>query len=216
MIEFKKRVLFTLSIIFLISNTSHAIDFIEWGPEVGISFPQPLQLGAHLNCSGNEFFCANKVQFYSNVGYVYLPINKFSLRIFSTEIGSRYYVWDGAFYVSTGLGYRYISLAVDTSMFKIDNETVITDGSLRLNTLYLSPTVGWDFSISDSLRLGFDIGVQIPLFMTSGCLYLSNKNDGTNSDNSSFLQTNSQKAISRIAALPLPKLALIRFSWTFN
>jgi hypothetical protein len=215
--EFMRQLIRALQLsglgIALLSQTAFAVEKLHWGPEVAVSLPQPLQIGARAFCEGDEFFCKENLHAFMNAGYFYLPISSKSISAMSAELGARYFPFGKIFYLSGGVGYRAITLSADTSLFEIDDETIATDSQLNLRTLYFASALGASFSLSETLSISFDVGLQSPI-MGSGNIHLSNDNTGEHSNNSDLLRVDSDPAVSRIARLPLPRITLFRLTWT--
>jgi hypothetical protein len=187
----------------------------SWSPEAMISFPQPLQLGVDLACKGGTIFCRSELSYFLEAGYFRYPIFGTATRQVSlsgVELGVRYTPFKVPFYFAGSLGYRHLSFSVDTSQFQFDDGTGPTSGMISLNAIYLSPTVGYQVSLTNRLSLSFEVGAQIPV-TAWGDLYLLDANTGENSDNSASYDTDSSTPIGQVAGLPIPCFTLVRLSW---
>jgi hypothetical protein len=203
----------------LIPSAVHAtIESIQWGPEVGVSFPQPLQIGAQISCSGTGLFCHSRWKYYVDTGFfpVSLSSDSRKLEIFSIETGARITPFSFPLTFSLGLGYRTINFSTrDVSAFLLDGATVASNASLIFSTLYFNPGIGWEFNLSEQLTLAIQIGMQFAL-IGNGSLFLSNQSTGANSGNSSLLETDSGAPLRRVASLVVPSLTLMRLTWRFD
>lgn len=194
------------------------IESIQWGPEFEVSFPQPLQVGVQLACTGDTFLCHPSWKYYVDGGAFGVPLSSGSrnLNIFSVETGARFIPFSFPLTFALGIGYRYISFSTqDVSAFLLDGEAVASEASLNFATLYLGPSIGWDFALSDQLSLGIQAGVQLAL-IGNGSLFLSDKSTGANSANSALLATDSGAPLGRVASLVVPSLTLVRLTWRFD
>jgi len=190
---------------------------LKLAEEFSLAAPQPLKLGAEIYCTADDFFCSERLRYYMNVGYIQYPFSSSStsFSIFSVEAGTRYFPWQSVFYVGLGLGYRQMGVSANISAFQVEGETVATSANMNLSTPYLSPTLGVNISVGKSIFLGFDLGVQVPIF-AAGSLKMIDSTTGTTSDTSAVLKVTSDRAMGRIAGLIIPTVTLIRFSYYMN
>lgn len=200
-----------------VETNAWAITQVEWAPEAGISFPQVLSIGVEARCQGSESFCRTDLKFYLSGGYFRYPLVNAdrSGQLWSAEAGARYFPFSFPLRFALGFGYRSVGITADTSAFTVNGEVLATSSSLNFYTFYFSPSVGYSVKLSKKLLLGFELGLQVSL-MASGRLFLSNSNNGQDSNNSSLLDTESGMALGRVASLLLPTVTLARLTWYFD
>lgn len=201
----------------VLCSSAYGFDSVEWGPELGMAFPQPLSVGAEASCKGKSFLCRSDLKYYATTGFFKWPLviaERFA-SAFTAEVGVRYFPFSFPIFFSAGLGYRYINISTSIASFTIEGEALATTGSLKFATVYVSPSVGWNFNLSRKLLLGIDLGLQVPI-LGLGSFYLEDSNTGSNSDNSEVLKTNSGLQMNRIASLIIPKFTLVRLTWYFD
>jgi hypothetical protein len=180
-----------------------------WRPQVSLALPQPIQLGAERELDP-------RWRAYASAGYFAWPLSggSRSVMIYGLEAGGRYHPWAGKFFLNAGVGYRRIAFSSDDiSALKLEDEVLATGATIDLFTLYGSLKVGWDFPVSRTMSLGFDLGAQVAV-MKWGRLVLRNDQTGQNSGNSSDLSADSSRAMRRVAGLLLPSVTLLRLSWS--
>lgn len=202
--------------------TSPAADTssLHFKPEASLSFPQPLRLGAQMECPASIPLCLDHALFIGNLGYFRYPIsssNK-SLTIISFEAGNRLFPFTRTapalknFYFSFLLGYRRIDFSSsEISAFKVNDEVLVTLASLLMNTIYISPSVGFEYQLSDRITAGSEVGVELALF-GRGSIYLENSNTGDTSDNSTLLSLPTNGALNRVARLLAPRITFFRLT----
>lgn len=188
---------------------SEAPQGLRISPQVALALPQPLAIGA-------ETFRAHDTALrgFGSIGYVPVPLpgSGKSLSIFSIQAGARYFPWKRGFFGAFCLGYRHIAFSADTSAFKLDDVVVATNGTIDLHTVFLGSSLGAEFSLSQSLTFGFDLGLQLAL-MGSGRMNLVDSQTGTDSSNSDILAINDPSSMERVAKLLLPQITLFRLTW---
>jgi hypothetical protein len=207
-----------ISILLFPCKTQATTESIQWGPEVGFSFPQPIQVGAQISCSGSALFCDPHWKYYLDTGFFPVPLssNSRKLEIFSVETGARITPFSFPLTFTLGLGYRTIFFSTqDVSAFLLDGASVASDASLTFSTFYFGPSIGWEFTLSNQLALGIQAGMQFAL-IGNGSLFLSNQSTGANSSNSALLETDSGASLRRVASLVIPSLTLMRLTWHFD
>jgi hypothetical protein len=209
--------IFILIIFYWIYSPVYGFESIKLSPEASLGFPQGIQAGTEAFCENDSFYCSKKLKFFAHMGFFRYPLvgGERYFRAFNFEIGSRIFPFQFPLYLATSVGYRNINVSADVSAFKIEEEIVATSATMRLSTLYFSPGIGWEFSLSRRLTLGVELGVQISL-IASGDLFFEDQNTGANSDNSDVLKVQSEKQIGRIAHFILPTLTLFRFTWSLD
>ena len=202
----------------LLQPVAFAVDRLQWAPEIAISFPQPLSLGAEFSCQGSEIFCQSHLKYFASGGYFQYPFFSSGQgqggNVGSVEIGARYYPFSFPLRFSLGLGYRHVGVNASLNNFTIEGEQVATSASLHFSTLYIAPGIGYTVALSRKLFLGFEVGGQVSL-LGFGSLFLQNSTTGQNSNNSSVLSTNSW-VLNRVADLFLPTVTLFRLTWYFD
>ncbi len=181
--------------------------------EAQISAPQPVMVGMSVTPR-----YLNQWKGYLDTGYVRYPFSSTSAFVvgeYSIEVGARYHPnakWWG---FALGLGYRNVQISTTRlSSFNVNGLVLATSAILGLSTFYVSPMLEAEFKISLRWHLAFGLGVQIAL-IGSGVLNFQNSNDGTNSDSSSVLQSNSEIYYSHLAFLLVPQVTLCRFTYHF-
>lgn len=185
----------------------------EWriSPQISMTFPQPIQFGAEFRKG-----LSSNLRPFGEFGYLRLPISggSKSFKVFSTQVGLRFFPRNGSFFILAGMGYRYLGLAADVSAFKIDGDVEVTQGSVGLRTFFTRFALGGDFQISNHLQLGFDVGIQYPL-LGGADINLVDTATGENSSNSAILYVDSTP-MNRVAKLPLPQITLLRLTWLLD
>jgi hypothetical protein len=191
-------------------------DTIKLGPEVALSFPQPIQIGAELYCTGGWILCSEQFKYYIDAGYFNYKISSSGNAIgaSSVEGGLRYFPFSFPLFFSMGLGYRRVFGSLNMSEFKIDELVLATNANFDLSTFYFGPGLGWRVSVTERLFLSFEFGIQLAI-LKGGDVFLENRDTGQNSSNSEDLQINSGRALQRIAGLTIPRLTLVRFAMYF-
>jgi len=181
--------------------------------EATLSVPQPLQVGVVVTPPALP-----QMQFYLDGGYIQFSMGEsgaVSAAEYSIESGTRFYPSNGWWGISLGVGYRNITIGTNKiSQFVVDGTVLATDVQLGLSTFYFSPTLEARIRLSQYASLGFGLGVQIAV-VASGAAFFQNSNDGTNSNNSSVLNVSSSDDFNRIAYFLLPRITLLRLTWTF-
>lgn len=186
------------------SETSPPWNF--W-PTLDLGVPQPVRIG--LEAHSDPMW-----RYFLDGGFIRLPAGgaKRSLGLFGLDLGGRWYPWGARFFLGGGMGYRRIDFWTDTSSYKIDDEVAVSDGNVYLHTVYVAPSVGAQFTLTEKLSIGFEAGVQLPIWAL-GRVILEDTSTGENSRNSEDLKVDSNRAMSRVAGLVLPQLTFLRLIW---
>lgn len=193
------------------SNLKSNFESISINPELSLSFPQPIQIGAMVTCEGESFLCKDSLEFFVIGGYLPLSLGSRSVHLWNAELGARAFPFNFPLYFSLGVGYRSVSYNVNISSFQLADSTVATNAALNFSSFYAEPSVGWEFSLCDHLSLSLQLGLQIP-FLPGGNLDLYNTQTGTNSNNSGELTVDNANYLSRIGNIPLPTFQ-VRLTW---
>ncbi len=185
-------------------ETNHRL---RWAPEFKLSLIQPLQIGT-------EAYWAPSLRFFGDLGYVKFPIpnKQTTVDLFNVQAGARWFPFASWLFFYGSFGYRNFNISTDVSSFKVEDETIASSGTINLPAFYFAPGMGMIFELSESLSIGFDLGLQLPL-ISSGTLSFNDAATGENSNNSDQLKVNSGNAMGRISGLILPELTLCRLSW---
>lgn len=183
---------------------------LHLAPELAIALPQPLQIGleAHYDPRFRAF---------ADLGYLKLNIggSSRSVTLYDVHAGARWSPWNRWFFFTGAFGYRRIQLVGDISALKISGESIASTGNADLQTFYFAPGFGFNWDLSRKLSLNFDLGYQLPLH-SYGSLSFEDRSTGENSANSPRLRVDSDRAMSRVAAIPIPQLTLLRFVWRMD
>jgi len=195
------------------SVSVNSVDSVSINPELALSLPQPLQIGAMAYCEGSSFLCDDSLSYFITGGYLGLSLNSGSrsLQLYTAELGARFFPVEFPLFFSLGIGYRSITYSVNISAFQIADSSVASNAALSFYSFYAEPAVGWQFSLSDTFALSFQLGLQVPLF-PGGNLNLYNTQTGANSNNSDELTVDNANYLSRIGNIPLPTMQL-RLTW---
>ncbi len=179
---------------------------LKYNPQLHIGFPQPLQLGCQI-------FSDPTFRVFSDIGFIRFPPSGDSkfIRLFNYQVGTMWFPFNSWFFLSGAMGYRRIGLAADMSGFKIGDQVVSSKGEIDLHTFYFAPSFGILMNISERISLGIDFGAQIALYSVGNMNFSNDK--GEDSSNSADLATDSSRAFSRIAALLVPQVTLIKLVW---
>lgn len=175
-------------------------------PEIALSFPQPLQVGAEWVRAENE-----RIRYFADGGYFGLPIRsgQGSLTLLSVQAGIRYAPMNNWVFLVLGGGYRYAAVSADTSAFKIDDEVMATDGKVGLHSFFGKIGVGAEFHLTEKVLIGSELAYQFPI-LGSATVNLVDSNTGRDSSSSDILAVDAEP-LSRVARLGLPELTLVRF-----
>lgn len=176
-------------------------------PELALAAPQPIQVGIAL--SKTPTFA-----YYISTGFFMYPFTQStkSLLLYQFGAGVRFAPQDGPFYVAGELGFQNIQVSTDISSFKIEDEAIASNAVILLRSIYLAPSVGYRFALSRRITGSVELGAHIPV-MPAGRMIIEDSASGRNSDNSAVLKVDSDTAFSRVAAIVLPKITLLRLTW---
>jgi hypothetical protein len=199
-----------VSLILLVSGVVHADEVQEATVRVGVtsavSLPQPLLLGVRLRPSAapdwESFFEGGWFRYGFGSG-------KRTLSTATLKGGARYHPFSNGWFVAGELGFRWVDLVVDISNLKLDGVSLADTAVARLGTLFGGLLVGGEWSVSDRLSLGFDLGVQLALLHAGSILIHAAPDQEAGTDNT----VSDRKAMERISGLPLPQIAVLRLVW---
>lgn len=194
----------------ILFQPARAFEHVRISPEMSVSLPQPLQLGAEITCLKDSFFCNEKMHYFMNSGVFIFPfkLSERSLSLFNVEIGARRQISEGPLYFSSSLGIRNFFIKNNFNSFKIDDDASPSSFQMQLSALYFSPAIGMSFSLSKRLNIGFDLGAQIPLIAWGEM----NLVDPSTSSSPEILAMNSKQASQWLSGTLLPRLTFFRLT----
>jgi hypothetical protein len=197
------------SLILLASGVARA-DEVPAGVRIGVtsavSLPQPLLLGVRLRPSAapdwESFFEGGWFRYGFGSG-------KRALSSATLKGGARYHPFSNGWFVAGELGFRWVDLVVDISNLKLDGVSLADTAVARLGTLFGGLLIGGEWSLSERLALGFDLGVQLALLHAGSITIHAAPDQEAGTDNT----VSDRKAMDRISGLPLPQIAILRLVW---
>lgn len=157
-------------------------------PLMAIGLPQPLSLGLRFRRSP-------RWDWETEGGLLSTDLTDRTFAVSHVRVGGRWHPWASGFTLGARLGYQ---------SYEISGVLPITEaqGSIRLTSWYVAPTVGFEWRLGKSLTLGSDLGWQVSLHSV-GSLY----EDGFR---------NTRDSLRRIAGLPIPTVSLLRLGWIID
>lgn len=179
-------------------------------PVIGISFPQPVVIGVETSCEGESKFCSRHLRYGWEGGFVPLSLSsgQRKLSIFSTQAGVRYFpsARGTGWVFGLGLGFRRISFSTDLSAFKLNNEVLASSATLTTSSLFLAPSVGGRWNLTQNLQIAVDLGIQLAVVSSGGLEFVNNRADR---DPAVDLATDTA-SIQRLGSLKIPQITLTR------
>ncbi len=157
-------------------------------PLLAVGLPQPLSVGLRFRRSAEW-------DWETEGGIFSTDLSDRTLAVSHVRIGGRWHPWASGLTVGARLGYQ---------SYEVSGVLPITEtqGSIRLTSWYVAPTLGFEWRVGKSLTVGSDLGWQVSLHSV-GSLY----DDGVR---------NTRDSLRRIAGLPIPTLSLLRLGWTID
>jgi hypothetical protein len=178
----------------------------SWGLITSIGVPQPVVLGLEWTQAG-----VPQISYTGEVGwFAYGFGNQRNLSAWSVQGGIRYRPWNDWVQAGLSFGFRRIGFTANISGFEMDGEPLASSATMGLNTLYFGLLVGGQWHLSPRVSIGIDLGVQLSVFAWGGVDILA---DPATASDGTDLSVDASDSMRRIASLPLPQIALLRFIW---
>jgi hypothetical protein len=165
-------------------------------PVLSIDLPVPFTVGVDyvVNPSYSMFF---------NAGYAPIPILfKGGYAGGRIEALGRWHPNQGTFFLGGGLGYQILRYNAQLNLGALSTTDGPVPATVGINSFYGTFVLGWFWKVSQSLYLGADLGVTVPLFASGGL------NVQSSEPASASLQAASQDAFGYFADFVLPRVGL--------
>lgn len=157
-------------------------------PLLAVGLPQPLSVGLRFRRSAEW-------DWETEGGLFSTDLSDRTLAVSHVRMGARWHPWASGLTLGARLGYQ---------SYEVSGVLPITEtqGSIRLTSWYVAPTLGFEWRLGKSLTVGTDLGWQVSLHSV-GSLY----DDGVR---------NTRDSLRRIAGLSIPSVSLLRLGWVID
>ncbi len=207
----------------LLTPLPQAAVFRNWGFSLSLNIPHPIfaelehrftpKWSMGLGAGG---FALNSLK----IGN--LPVK---LSIGAIDARLRWYPWSKSFYMGAALGVqRFSGQATDSIPVTVSGTTVNIPTTVKvdINSLYVTPQLGWLWIWDSGFLLGFDLGVQVPISPKT-TLEITSDNRVANvalalvQETAQFkkLEKDITDAGDKIGKIPLPAITVFRIGWMF-
>ncbi len=137
-----------------------------------------------------------------SAGGLFVPGNK-SLTSLAFDIRIER-AWQYGFFFGVALTGQSLFVSIATNSYMIQDQSVISNASFHCVRASLTPTLGWGVDLTESSRLEWSLGFQMPFFAHASLLLQP-------SARTVNLTVARQEYFDRIAYIPLPQLMLMRY-----
>ncbi len=157
-------------------------------PLLAVGLPQPLSVGLRFRRSAEW-------DWETEGGLFSTDLSDRTLAVSHVRMGARWHPWASGLTLGARLGYQ---------SYEVSGVLPITEtqGSIRLTSWYVAPTLGFEWRLGKSLTVGTDLGWQVSLHSV-GSLY----DDGVR---------NTRDSLRRIAGISIPSVSLLRLGWVID
>lgn len=169
-------------------SSQEAQSSIYLEPLLAVGLPQPLSVGLRFRRSAEW-------DWETEGGIFSTDLSDRTLAVSHVRVGGRWHPWASGLTLGARVGYQ---------SYEISGVLPITEtqGSIRLTSWYVAPTLGFEWRLGKSLTLGTDLGWQVSLHSV-GSLY----DDGVR---------NTRDSLRRIAGLSIPSISMLRLGWIID
>lgn len=192
----------------LTTTLSHAEDkktlLGDWnlGATVGAGVPSPI--------SGQVLVKYKKV-IGLNAEYGFLPTltlpggDNIQVSQHMADFGLHVYPFKGAFFLGCGMGFQNLSASATTTQ-QVQGQSVTGQATASVDTVFVSPRLGFLHRFDFGLAIGMDVGVQIPV---SGSTTISGSADGV----ALTPPKGATDVAHTIQTTPIPIIHLLQLGW---
>lgn len=169
-------------------SSKDANSSVRLEPLFAVGLPQPLSVGLRFRRSAEW-------DWETEGGLFSTDLSDRTLAVSHVRVGGRWHPWASGLTLGARVGYQ---------SYEISGVLPITEtqGSIRLTSWYVAPTLGFEWRLGKSLTLGTDLGWQVSLHSV-GSLY----DDGVR---------NTRDSLRRIAGLSIPSISVLRLGWIID
>lgn len=177
----------------------------RWGLITAVTVPQPLSVGVLAVPSSNP-----DLAYFVEGGYFRFGFGKNrTINDASVALGVRYRPWSDWFVAGASFGYRRFGVSADISSLQTEGAPIASQANLHLNALFFALFVGGQWNLSENVVFGVDVGLQLAA-LAWGAVTIDADPAATDPAD---LSVEDDAPMRRVAGIPIPQIALIRFIW---
>jgi hypothetical protein len=177
----------------------------RWGLLTAVTVPQPLSIGLLAVPSDHP-----DLAYFIEGGYFRFGFGKNrTINDASVAVGVRYRPFSDWFVTGINFGYRRFGVSVDISSLQSEGTPIASQANLHLNALFFGLFVGGQWNLSPNVVFGVDLGLQMAA-LAWGAVTIDADPSATDPTD---LSVDDSAAMRRVASIPIPQIALVRFIW---
>lgn len=204
-----------------LSTTVWAKDKLGLSATALLGVPHPINLGFDARISETCGGGATGGKFSYTLKTNNTPVNLGSTNI---EGRIRYFLWKKSFFIGSSLGWQSLTAEAtkDISVTVGPTTTAVpTTVKVTVNSLFVTPHIGWFIVYDSGFTLGFEVGAQFPispassLDVSTSSQYALLLDLAKQTDTYRTLDSDINDAAKKVGKLILPFVTILRIGWTF-